>query len=218
MRLMRMASVLSAAAFMVAAFVPSTVVANINVEPRLEDPLTGIVTLFFLNFGTDLLLVGLAVYVALWLARRRIGAIPSEPGNFVVSVLAAATAVAVTGAVIDFVFLYDRVEDHYLLKDFSAGILVLPAVLIFATIAASLQAVVRTDWRTSLVAAAAIAPLSPLAWWFLSSMAGSVIVLFVLVAMALSGLFSVLLLVFLHGLHVRVFSGEMDRVYEGCAP
>lgn len=218
MLLARMASVLSAAALFATVLVPSTVAANISVEPRLEDPLTGIVTLILLNFGQDLFLVALAVYAALWFTRAKVGAVRSDPGAFIGSVIAAATAVVLTGAVIDFVFLYDRVDGHYLLKDFSIGVLVLPALLIFATIAASLQTVVHTDWKVSLAAAGAIAPLSPLGWWTVSLLSGSYFIMPALILLAWSWSLAVVFLVLLRRLHMRVFSGEIDRAYEGCTP
>ena len=215
MDLARKASALFFIAFSALLFVPSAVSANISIEPRLEDPFTGIVTLISINFGSDLFLVSLAVYVAMRLRNGRIGDVPVDSGMFIGLVVLAGTVVAVAGGFIDFAFLYERVDDHYALRDFSAEMYVYAALLIFATIAASLLLLVRVDWRIAVAAGAAIAPLSPLAWGSMSLMAGTYYVLPILIATILSAILDVVLVVLLHGFHARASSGELYRAYEG---
>ncbi len=111
-------ALVAAAAFM---SVPSSVSANMSTEPTLEDPFTGVLTLILINFSTDLFLVAAAVYGAMSIAKQRVGDIPQDPWAFVGSVVVAAAVVAVAGGFIDFALLYERVEDHYILKDFSVA-------------------------------------------------------------------------------------------------
>ena len=218
MDLARKASALFFIAFSALLFVPSAVSANISIEPRLEDPFTGIVTLISINFGSDLFLVSLAVYVAMRLRNGRVGDVPSDTGMFIGLVVLAAVVVAVAGGFIDFALLYERVDDHYALRDFSAEMYFYAAVLIFATIAASLLLLVRVDWKIAVAAGAAIAPLSPLAWGSMSLMAGTYFVLPLLITITLSAILDTLLIVLLHGFHARASSGELYRAYEGMGP
>lgn len=215
MDLARKASALFFMAFSAILFVPSVVSANMSVEPRLEDPFTGIATLIAMNFGWDLFLIALAVYVAMRLRDGRIGDAPLDPGTFVGLMVLAGAAVAVAGGFIDFAFLYERVDDHYALRDFSRELYVYAALLIFATIVASLLLIVRIDWRVAVAAGAAIAPLSPLAWGLMSLMSDWYVAFPLYVAVATSAALDVGLLVLLHDFRSRAHSGELHRAYEG---
>jgi hypothetical protein len=192
--------------------------ANIVVEPRLEDPVSGILTLIAVNFSTDLFLITAAVYAAFALKKRGLGDVSNDPGVFVGMVVLAAALVAVAGGVIDFAFLYEKVEDHYLLRNFSVGIVLAAAALIFVTIAAFLRAIVGIRSTISLAAAAVIAPMSPFGWWAMSLLVHSpfpgVGAVVILVASSLA----FVILFGLHRLHVRVFSGAFDKAYEGGEP
>jgi len=192
--------------------------ANIRVEPRLEDPVSGILILIAVNFSTDLLLITAAVYAAFALKKRGLGDISNDPWVFVGTVVLAAALVAAAGGVIDFAFLYENVDDHYLLRDFSIGIVLVAATLIFVTIAAFLHAIVGIRSIISLAAAAVIAPMSPFGWWAMSLLVHSpfpgVGAVVILVASSLA----IILLFVLSRLHVRVFSGAFDKAYEGGEP
>ncbi|MEW5748818.1 MAG: hypothetical protein AB1793_08575 [Candidatus Thermoplasmatota archaeon] len=218
MELARKGSALFLMALSALMLVPSAVSANISIEPRLEDPFTGIVTLIAMNFGWDLFLMALAVYVAMRLRDGRIGDAPLDPGTFVGLIVLAGAAVAVAGGFIDFAFLYERAEDHYTLREFSIEMYSFAALLIFATIVAALLLIVRVDWKVAVAAGAAIAPLSPLAWGLMSLMSGTHVVLPFYVAIILSAAFVVALLVLLHGFRSRVSSGELYMAYEGAGP
>lgn len=214
----RKASALFFMAFSALLFVPSAVSANMSVEPRLEDPFTGIVTLIAMNFGWDLSLIALAVYVAMRLRNGRIGDVPCDSGTFIGLLVLAGVAVAVAGGLIDFAFLYERVDDHYVLRDFSRDLYIYAALLIFATIAASLFLIVRVDWKIAVAAGAAIAPLSPLAWGIMSLMSDWYFAPPFYFAMMVSAVLAVVLLALLHSFHARACSGELYRAYEGGGP
>ncbi|MDQ1372331.1 MAG: hypothetical protein QG582_1247 [Candidatus Thermoplasmatota archaeon] len=218
MRFVREAVALALVAAAAIMSVPSSVSANMSTEPTLEDPFTGILTLILINFSTDLFLVSAAVYGATSIAKQRVGDISQDPWAFVASVFVAAAVVAVAGGFIDFALLYERVEDHYILKDFSVAAIAVAAALIFASIAAALRLVVGTRLTVSLAAAAAIAPLSPLAWFVTSAVSASFVIIWPLMGLAITSAFSAALLLLLHRLHGLTFSGALDQAYEGCAP
>jgi hypothetical protein len=198
--------------------VPMSVSANITIEPRLEDPFSGILVLAVVNFPVDLLLVSVAVYVALWALGRRAGDISDDAGDFVLSVIVAAAVVAISGAVLDFAFLYEGVDGHYGLRDLSVGVVLPATLLIFATIALSLSAIVRLRVVVSTAAGAAIALLSPVGWWFTAMALSSFLVICLTILILVSAAFALIFLTFTHRLHVRIHAGEADRAYEGGNP
>ena len=197
-----------------ALFVPNLVAANLRVEPVLEDPLTGILILISVNFPTNLFLISLSIYIAFCLMGRKLGDIAEDPHDLLASTVVASILVSIAGGVIDFMFLYERAEDRYLLQDFSAALLLPAVVLIFVTIALFLFAIVNVRATVVLVLAAAIASLSPVSWWFTSWFLGSwysVCLLFQIVLVAALSLF---VLRMLYVRHVLVFSGAAEKTYE----
>ena len=199
----------------IALIVPSIVAGNIRVEPRLEDPVTGIMILIVTNFPIDLLLISVAVSGALAVTGRGLGKVSEDAHEFVLLVIIAAALVAVAGGVIDFAFLYERSEDHYILKDLTAGVL-LPAIgTIFATIAIFVYAVIGIRPAVSLTMAACLAPLSAVSWWFSNRALGFSTLLCSTLVVVLSAVFAFGVLAFLSRLHRRQFSGEGDKAYEG---
>lgn len=195
--------------------VPSIVAANISIEPRLEDPASGIGILIITNFGTDLLLVALGVYVAFSVLKKRLGNVSDDPGRFIASVVVASTLVAIAGGVIDFVFLYERIHDHYELRALSLAVVFPAAVLIFVTIAASLYVFVGIRLRVSGTIALAIAPLSPICWWFMNLSMGWTTVTCPVLAIVVTTACALVLVMMLYSNHRRVFSGDADRAHEG---
>ncbi|HIH01889.1 TPA: hypothetical protein HA259_07455 [Thermoplasmata archaeon] len=199
-----------------AAFSPSLASANIRIEPRLEDPISGVIILIVTNFPIDLFLISAAMYVALFATGRRIGDIEEDSYSFVVSVLVASAVVAVAGGFIDFIFLYERLEDHYALKDLTAWV-VLPATLfIFASIAILVYAFVGVRAEVSLATGAAIAPVSTVAWYFNNLALGSPVhqVCGAILIVA-SGALAFVLLSLLRTRHDRLMAGDLDKTYEG---
>lgn len=196
-------------------FLPSQASANISIEPRLEDPISGVVILIVTNFPIDLFLVSAAVYVALFSLGRRIGDIGEDSYGFVVSVLTASAAVAVVGGFIDFVFLYERVDDHYALRDLTA-LVVLPATaLIFVSIALLVYAFVGVRADVCLAIGAVIAPISALAWYFNNLALGSVFVICGAVGIVLSAVLAFALLAQMRTVHERLVRGDLDEANEG---
>lgn len=210
----RLVSALTIIGFLAALFVPSFAAANINTEPRLEDPFTGVLKLIVINFATDLLLVAAAVYGALYFTHGKAGDTATDPMTLVALAILAGGAVAVTGGVIDFALLYERADDHYVLKAFSLATVLVAAALIYAAVAGSLHLIVRIRSTVALVAAAFIAPLSPIAWFIMSSATGTVVTAWIILFMVSLNL-AVVILALLHRLQKRVASGELDRSYEG---
>lgn len=198
--------------------VPSLVSANITIEPRLEDPFSGILVLAVVNFPVDLLLVSAAVYIALWVLGRRAGDIRDDAGDFVLSVIVASAVVAVAGAFLDFAFLYEGVDGHYGLRDLSVGVVLPATLLIFATIAVSLSVIVRLRVVVSTAAGASIALLSPIGWWFTAMTLSSFLVICLTVMILASAAFALIFLMSMRRLHVRIHAGEADRAYEGGSP
>jgi hypothetical protein len=192
-------------------FLPSQVSANISIEPRLEDPVSGVIILIVTNFPIDLFLVSAAVYVALFAIGRRIGDIGDDSSDFVVSVLIASAVVAVAGGFIDFIFLYERVEDHYALRDLTAWIILPAAAFIFVSIALFVYAFVGVRPDVSLVIGAVLAPVSALAWYFNSLAAGSVFIICGTVGIVLSAVSAFALLNQMRTVHERLVRGDLDK-------
>ena len=197
-------------------FLPSQASANISTEPRLDDPISGVVILIVTNLPIDLFLISAAMYVALVAMGRRIGGIEEDSYDFVVSVLVASAAVAVAGGFIDFAFLYERVEDHYALKDLTTWV-VLPATLfIFTTIALFVYAFVGVRAEVSVAVGAVLAPVSAFAWYFnnlalgspLHQVCGAMVIV-------LSGVLAFALLVLLRTMHDRLMTGDLDKAQGG---
>lgn len=199
----------------IALFVPAIVAGNIRVEPRLEDPATGILILIVTNFPIDLLLISVAVYGALAVTGRGLGKVSEDAHEFVLLVIVAAALIAVAGGIIDFVFLYERSEDHYILRDLTAWILLPAAGTIFATIAVFAYSVIGIRPVVSLVIAACLAPLSAVSWWFNNRALGFSSSLCSALVVVLSAVFAFGVLVFLARLHREQFSGEGDKAFEG---
>ncbi len=214
----RTALVAASVLFAVALFVPDLVAANLRVEPVLEDPLTGILILISVNFPTNLFLISLSIYIAFYWMGRRLGDIADDPHDLLASIVIASILVSVAGGVIDFMFLYDRVEDRYLLQDYSAALFLPAAALIFAAIALLLFAIVNIRVTVSLVLAAAIASLSPISWWFTSWFLGSWFSVCLMLQIVLAATLSLFVLGMLHVRHVSVFSGAEEKTYEGGEP
>lgn len=218
MRFAREAAAFALVMFSTILLIPHMVSANIHVEPRLEDPISGILALTCINFTADLFLIALAVSVAFRVKGKRMGDIPQGSSDFVLSIFETATAVAVAGGVIDFFFLYERVEDHYALRSLSAEIVIPAATLIFVTILASLYAFVRIRPGICMVAGAAIAPLSPIGWYITAYLFASPFLFSAVAWTAVSGVLAIVLVLNLRSFHGRVISGEKDRAYEGGRP
>lgn len=215
MLFVRKASWLALAVLSTVVIVPSTVAANVSIEPRLEDPVTGIMTLIVTNFGTDLMLISLAVYFAFSALKNRVGDISEDPGIFVASTVAASALVAVAGGVIDFAFLYEEADGHYVLKDLSARVMLPAAILIFATIAVSLCGVVRIHPAVSVLVAAPVAAVSPIGWWFMDTARAWGPGLCGIFFMVLAAAVALVVLLGLHSLHRRLSSRGTERAYEG---
>lgn len=201
----------------VAVFVPSMVAANIRIEPRLEDPVTGVVTLIATNFPLDLLLVSSAVYGSLVVLGKGVGELAEDSRDFIAAVVVASIAIAITGGFIDFVFLYERVDDHYLLRDLTLGVILPAAVLVFATIAIFLYAFVSVRPSASLAIAAVVGPISPVGWWFGGQVLGRAALCGVIVIVLLSVL-ALVVLVLLRLVHGVTFSEDGKEAYEGGRP
>lgn len=195
--------------------VPSFAAANINTEPRLDDPFTGVLTLIVINFGTDLLLVAVAVYGASYFTHGKTGNTAADAGTLTALVILAGGAVAIIGGVIDFALLYERVDDHYALKAFSLDAVLMATALIYGAVAASLRVIVRIRSTISLAAAAFIAPLSPIAWFIMSLTTGAAVMFWVMLFITVSWIFAIVTLLLLHRFQKRAASGEFDRAYEG---
>ena len=197
-------------------FLPSQVSANIRIEPRLEDPVSGIIILVVTNFPIDLFLVAAAMYVALFALGRRIGDIEEDSYDFVVSVLIVSAVVAVAGGFIDFIFLYERVEDHYALKELTTWV-ALPAMLfIFASIALLVFVFVRVRAEVSIAIGAAIAPVSTVAWYFNSLALGSPLhQMCSAILIVASGALAFVLLGLLRTVHSRLMMGDLGKANEG---
>lgn len=198
-----------------AMLVPRTASANITIEDRLEDPFTGILTLIGANLTVDLLLISLAVYFAFLLTRKRLGDIAHDPKWFVVLVALASVAVAVAGGVIDFVFLYERVDDHYELRGLSAETVIPATAMILASIAVLLHLFVRIRPVICLAIGTAVALLSPAGWFLVDILVSRAPTLWYIIWAAITGCLALGVLVTLHSAHRRVYSGEDDRAYEG---
>jgi hypothetical protein len=218
MHLARTASALTAVVLSAVLWVPSLAAANISTEPRLEDPLTGVLTLIIINFGTDLFLIAAAVYGAFYFTRGRMGDTAGDMQALVASVVLAGAVVAVAGGVIDFALLYERADDHYVLKAFSLPSVLVAAALIYATVAVSLRLVVRARVTVSLAAAAFIAPLSPIGWFMMSLATGSYVAFWLILFMASSWALAAVALMLLHYIQTRSSSGDLDRACEGGTP
>jgi hypothetical protein len=198
-----------------AVLVPSLASANIRVEPRLEDPISGIIILIVTNFPIDLLLIAAAMLVVLVVMGRKTGDMVENSYDFVISVMMASAFVAIAGGVVDFVVLYERVEDHYLLKDLTASV-ILPAVgLILVTIALFVHAFVGVRLDVSFVMGGVIAPISAVGWWLNSLALGSTMYMCSAIAIGTCAVFAFVLLGQLRRIHERALSGERDKAYEG---
>ena len=213
--LSRRTAALMLALLFAVSFLPTEVSANISIEPRLEDPVSGVIILIVTNFPIDLFLISGAVYVALFALGRRIGDIEEDSYDFVVSVLIASAAVAVAGGVIDFAFLYERVDDHYALRDFTVGVILPAVMLIFASIALLLYAFSGVRAVVSLAIGAAIAPISAIAWYFNNLALGSIFITCGIAGIVLSAVLAFAFLTQVRVVHERVMRSGLDKAHEG---
>lgn len=197
---------------------PRAVSANIVVEHRLDDPFTGILILIGANLVIDLFLISLAVYLAFFVTKEGLGDITRDPKAFVALVALASLAVAVAGGVIDFVFLYERVDDHYELLEVSAEAVVPATVLILASIAVLLHLLVRIRPGICLAIGTAVGLLSPAGWILIQVLVSHPFGIYYLIWVVITGCLALGVLVALHSAYRRVYSGEEEWTYEGAQP
>jgi hypothetical protein len=139
--------------------------------PDFSDSMDAVSWLFFSNFPIDLFWFTVVLYFAFrWLGVGP-GKIAKRPAVFAVSVLVAALLIAVAGALIDFYAFYDggNHEGYTFWADrgvqlFGSTEFFLALIGVFAFVYLAAMLIVRMDWRSSLMPAAVMTALNPLAW------------------------------------------------------
>ena len=131
-------------------------------------PASAIFLLFIVNLPVDLFAYSMTLAAVLRMPGLRIGRVSPDLGKFIGSVVGASACVAAVGAVIDFFFLFERVETQYSVR-YDYVFEVVPAMagalLVFASILLVSVLVVRTSWLTGLGPAAVLAVANPLSWY-----------------------------------------------------
>lgn len=145
-----------------------------DVTFRLQDPVSGILWLFVLNFLINLALITGGLFVSSKLYGKEVGELPAKGSTFLMALLFAVAVITWVGAFVDFylvtqsVYLDSLYDKDYHVISFGFFRWTAALLIIFTSIALAMFVFLRLRIESCLLSAAIITVMNPI-WWILIS-------------------------------------------------